>query len=166
MGWLSLGFGKTVKVTSIDSENSSKVKFEKEALPAWKRISAAVCAILLFPISLICAGIGCIGFASSESARKLSLDYSNFRSKPQNETIASVNELIAPDESITSLKDNSIALEGLTQNTSELLFEIKMESKRERSPFHLLPLAFRPSATSGVLCGFLILKLLATQLTA
>jgi len=81
IGWLSLGFGEHVKVTS----DASGILFETRLYPVWQRIGAVVAAILLFPISLPLAGIGCIGLAYSESHAALTTVYINYRAlkKPQ-----------------------------------------------------------------------------------
>ena len=95
MGWLSLGFGKHVKVTKINDNPSSGIIFEKKNYPIWKRISVVVAAILLFPISLLLTGIGCIGLACSESHAALTTMYIDHRALKKQPRQTSQNPTLA-----------------------------------------------------------------------
>jgi hypothetical protein len=61
LGLLRIGFGKTVEIKKISNEATCR-EFED---PIILRIAAVALAVITLPITLILAGIGCIGFACS-----------------------------------------------------------------------------------------------------
>ncbi len=67
--WLSCAFGKRYIVTKL--KDSSNLLFQEHNYPTYKKVIAAVFAIILFPLSLSFAGIGCIGYALSKTRVKL-----------------------------------------------------------------------------------------------
>ena len=72
-GLLRIAFGKTFEVTQISDKDSPK--FQEVERSLFARISAIVCAILIFPVTAVLAGIGCIGIGWSASHAELHAKY-------------------------------------------------------------------------------------------
>jgi len=81
LGFLRIGFGKTVKVNS--SENG--VSFEERYYSTRARVAAVALAILIFPVTVLLAGIGCIGLYFSSSHQDISKLYSKNKEESHSE---------------------------------------------------------------------------------
>ena len=79
---LRIGFGQTLVVEKISSAKESLV-FSKKVYSLGQRVSAAALSLLLFPVTILLAAIGCIGLVSSKSYQQILSSYINNQKKKQ-----------------------------------------------------------------------------------
>lgn len=72
-GMLNFGFGKVIKVGIMRLDGKKTHTFENKDPSNTCRAVAIALAILLLPLTLLLAGIGCIAYARSESREHMRL---------------------------------------------------------------------------------------------
>ena len=92
LGLLSIGFGKTLIIEKI-SEGADQTAFTRKAYSASARVAAVALFIFALPVTIILAGIGCIGRTFSKSHQQIFNSYNQSKLVPIGKRADSIEDL-------------------------------------------------------------------------